>query len=107
MHNLCCKVNNRNIPFKNGYTSTQPIYTECTRMITDEASMSIANACLVDMREKLYKYQNQNQKKRKSVRSKKEIENEIVSLPAYDTTKRYKRLVPANSPTSILRWRKY
>ena len=83
------------------------IYTKCTQMITDEASMTIANACLVDMREKLYKYQSQNQKKKKSVRSKKKIKNEIVSLPAYDTTKRYKRLVPANSPTSILRRRKY
>ena len=105
--NALCKVNNRNMPFKNGYTSTQPIYNECTRMITDEASMTIANACLVDMREKLYTYQSQNKKKKKTVRSKKKIENEIVSLPAYDTDKRYKRLVPANSPTSILRQRKY
>merc|ERR1712238_186362 len=105
--NDLCKVDNRNMPFKNGYTQTQPIYTECTRMMGDEASMTIANGCFVDMREKLYKYQSQNQKKKKSVRSKKKIENEIVSLPAYDTTKRYRRLVPVNSPTSILRRRKY
>ena len=52
--------NDHNIPFKNRYTSTQPIYTECTQIITDEASMSIANACLVEMREKLYKYLSQN-----------------------------------------------
>ena len=58
------------------------------------------------MREKLYEYQNNNQKKRKSVRSENGIENEIVSLPAYDTTGTYKRLAPANSPTSILRRRR-
>ena len=64
VENTLCKVKNRNIPFNNGYTSTQPIFTECTRMITDDASLSIANTCLVEMREKLYKYQSQNQKKK-------------------------------------------
>ena len=71
--NALCKVNNRNMPFKNGYTSTQPIYTECTRMITDEGSMSIANACLVDMREKLYKYQSQNQKEKNQLDPKRKL----------------------------------
>ena len=65
-----CKINNHNIPIKNRYTSTQPIYTECTRMITDKGSLLIANTCFVDMREKLYKYENKNQKERKSVRLK-------------------------------------
>jgi len=67
VENHVCKINNHSVPFKNGYTSTQPIYTECTRMITDEASFSIANGFFVQMREKLYEYQNNNQKKRKSV----------------------------------------
>ena len=65
--------NDRNIPFTNGYTLTQPIYNECTQMITDEASMSIANACLVEMREKLYKYQSQNQEKKKQLDPKKNL----------------------------------
>lgn len=35
--------NDPNAPIKNGCASTQPIYTECTRMIVDQGSLDIVN----------------------------------------------------------------
>ena len=57
---------------KNGYTKTHPKFIECTRLVTDNGSLSILNKALDRAREELYQYQhnnnnnNNNKKKHKS-----------------------------------------
>mmetsp|Transcript_52324 Transcript_52324/g.59419 ORF Transcript_52324/g.59419 Transcript_52324/m.59419 type:complete len:134 (-) Transcript_52324:15-416(-) len=84
---------------KNGYTTTHPKFTECTRLVTDNGSLSILNTALDRGREELYQYQNNNKKKHEHKSTGNGIENSLVSLPAVDTSKQYKRLKPANSPS--------
>ena len=90
---------NPNVAVKNGYTTTHPNYKECTNLITDQGSLSIMNNALVRAREELNQYQhnkNRNKCKRKSAGN--EIQNSLVSLPAVETSRHYKRLKPVNSP---------
>ena len=50
---------------KNGYTTTHPKFTECTRLVTDNGSLSIMNEGLDRIREELYQYQHNNNNKKK------------------------------------------
>lgn len=51
------------------------------------------------MRERLYKYTNNNRKKQKTIVNNEVNQNDIVSLPAFDTRRQYKRLAPEGSPS--------
>jgi len=84
---------------KNGYTTAYPKFKECTGLVTDNGSLSILNTALDRGREELYQYQNNNKKKHKHKSTGNGIKNSLVSLPAVDTSKQYKRLKPANSPS--------
>ena len=86
---------------KNGYTTTHPKFTECTRLVTDNGSLSILNKALDRAREELYQYQhnnnNKNKKKYKSTGN--GTMNRLVSLPEVEKSRHHKRLKPANSPS--------
>jgi hypothetical protein len=78
----------------NGYTTIQPAISECSRMITNQGGLAIANKHIGAMREELYRYTTNNTKK------KERKHNEFVSLPAIEKKKKYKRLAPHGSPSN-------
>ena len=87
---------------KNGYTTTHPKFTECTRLVTDNGSLAILNNGLDRIREELYQYQhntnnNNNKKKHKSTGN--GTQNPMISLPEVDKSRYYRRLKPVNSPS--------
>jgi len=78
----------------NGYTTIQPAISECSRMITNQGGLAIANKHIGAMKEELYRYATNNTKK------KERKHNEFVSLPAIEKKKKYKRLAPHGSPSN-------
>ena len=84
---------------KNGYTTTHPKFTECTRLLTDNGSLSILNKALDRAREELYQYQHNNNNNKKHKSTGNGTQNPMISLPAVDKSRYYKRLKPANSPS--------
>ena len=61
----------------NGYMVIQPLVKECSRMITDEGKLAIANKYLTGMREELYRASNKDVSKKKV--TKQQWWNEITS----------------------------
>ena len=83
-------------PVTNGYMSIQPLVKECSRMITDEGKLAIANKYLTQMREELYRVSNNDVSKKRKSQNK---NGGMKSLPACEKHKTYKRMAPHGSPS--------
>ena len=95
------KSMNPQVAVKNGYTTTHPRFTECTRLVTNKGSLSILNKGLDRIREELYQYQhnNNNNNKKKYKSTDNGTHNPMLSLPEVEKSRSYKRLKPVNTPS--------